>query len=275
MLDDIVSGEELSKETYQARIAALEPVLFHLEWKAREAKIPVIILVDGLAAAGTNEAIQTLTERLDPRSLRVYAMRAPSAQEALYPWLHRFWLKLPNDGEMAIFDASWYSQILGERIRGDIGRKEFSARLLDISQLEEMLIDDDHVIIKLWFHIGRKEQEKRLRRAEKDKQDFWEVTDEEWSQNDDYKRWRRYAEEALSATNAERAPWTLLDATTPRLSRVRAFEAIIAAVQAKLEKTAPGTVGGPAPQAPTTSAALDKLEERADQVIKDERSPAP
>lgn len=260
MREKTVCEEELSKEDYAARLAELEPALFHLEWKAKEANIPTLILLEGFVATGKGEALRTLTEHLDPRSLRVHPFRAPRSLEREYPWLWRYWMRLPNYGEMAVFDTSWYRQVIDERVEGALKPREREARLSEINQLERLLIDDGMVLVKLWFHIGRKEQARRLRRAERDERDFWEVTAGEWAQNDDYKKWKRAAQAALEATHSERAPWTTIDATNPRRSRVRVLEAISAAMQARLAQVAPDLSSGPAPT-PTHNGQVSEHEE--------------
>jgi polyphosphate kinase 2 (PPK2 family) len=257
MLDDILQEEELSKEEYSAKLEQVEPQLFYLEWKAREAKMPTLILLDGMFGTYMSEAIQTLTERLDPRSLRVYRFQEATPHEKKFPWLWRFWQKLPNHGEMALFDRSWHQQIIADSSTGDMKSKELSARIEEANQLERTLLDDGHVLLKFWFHIGRKDQEKRLKKADKETDDFWDVTEAEWEQNREYKRWKKVASEVITATNNERAPWVLLDSVTPRRNRIKLFESIIAHMQDRLAIVMPGQERGPAPKKQDIELAID------------------
>jgi AMP-polyphosphate phosphotransferase len=247
MLDNLIVEEDISKEEYSQRLSELEPTLFYLEWKAREAKIPTLILLEGLVATGKGDALRTLTERLDPRSLRVHPMKDPRGVERDRPWLWRFWMRLPNHGEMAVFDTSWYRHVLDDRVKGEIKNKELEARLSELMQLERTLLDDGTVLVKLWFHISKKEQLRRLKRADKDTTDFWDVSPEEWEQNEDYKKWKKVASEILTATSSEQAPWHIIDCENPRRSRVKVFETIAAAMQAQLDRVAPQLTAGPAP----------------------------
>jgi AMP-polyphosphate phosphotransferase len=257
MFDEILVEEELSKDEYSTKLEALEPELFYLEWKAREAKMPTLILIDGLYGTYASEAIQTLTERLDPRSLRVYRFQKPTEIERKYPWLWRFWMKLPNYGELAIFQHSWHQQTIFERANEKIKPREFSARAHEVNQLERMLLDDGSLVLKFWLHISKKEQEKRFKRADKDTDDFWDVSAAEWEQNKHHKQWRKAAEEVIAATNNDQAPWIVLNAATPRRNRVRMFEAIIGQMQARLQKIAPHLNVGPAPKKQTIESAID------------------
>jgi AMP-polyphosphate phosphotransferase len=257
MFDEVLIEEELSKEDYSTKLETLEPELFYLEWKAREAKMPTLILIDGLFGTYASNAIQTLTERLDPRSLRVYRFQKPSKLERKYPWLWRFWMRLPNYGEMAIFQNSWYQQTIFERANDKIKPKEFSARYNEINQLERMLLDDGSLVLKFWLYINKQEQERRLKKADKDINDFWDVSDAEWEQNKRHKQWRKSAQEVIASTHNEQAPWIILNATTPRRNRIKMFEAIIEQMQNRLQKIAPPVHVGPAPKKQNIENAID------------------
>jgi polyphosphate kinase 2 (PPK2 family) len=239
MLEKIVPEAELAKDDYAARVAELEPTLFDLVRNAKTAGVATLVVFEGLAAAGKGDAIRALTTRLDPRVVKVHPIGEPRWGELERPWLWRFWMRLPNKGEVAIFDTSWYRHVLDDRVSGAVKRREGEERFHEINELERMLAADGLVLVKLWLHVGKKEQLKRLRKADKDQDDFWDVTPEEWEQNDRYKEWVKHVEEALERTGTEWAPWTIVDCAAPRRARVRIFEAVIAALRERLGKIAP------------------------------------
>jgi len=94
---------------------------------------------------GQGTAISALTQRLDPRGFKLYPVTAPRTYEQQRPWLWRFWLKVPNRGEMVIFDRSWYFRVLDERVEGTIPEKEWRQAYQDIVEFERMLADDGTV----------------------------------------------------------------------------------------------------------------------------------
>lgn len=247
MLEKIISEEDIEKDEYTHRLAELEPQLFDLVRNARTAGIPTLILFEGLAAAGKGEAIRALTTRLDPRSVKVHPLGEPRWGELERPWLWRFWMRLPNKGEVAIFDTSWYRHVVDDRVSGAVKRREGEERFHEINELERMLVADGLVLLKVWLHVGKKEQLKRLRKADKDKEDFWEVSPEEWEQNERYKDWVKHVEEALERTGTEWAPWSIVDCASPRRARVRIFEIVIAALREALARVAPELAAVPVP----------------------------
>ena len=81
-------------------------------------KRPVIIAFEGWDAAGKGGAIKRITEKLDPRGYVVYPISAPQGEDKTRHYLYRFWRRLPEPGQIAIFDRSWYGRVLVERVEG-------------------------------------------------------------------------------------------------------------------------------------------------------------
>src|SRR5437868_3034362 len=107
---------KLSKQEYKAQLAAVQERLFDLQKACWEARIPSILVFEGWDASGKGTTINTLTQKMEPRGFQLHSTVAPRTYEARMPWLWRFWLNLPNYGEMAIFDRSWYGRVLVERV---------------------------------------------------------------------------------------------------------------------------------------------------------------
>jgi len=227
VLEKLVLEREITKEEYKSRLPGLEWELFDLERRAKAAKIPTIVVFEGFEAAGKGTAIQTFTERLDPRAIRIHPIHEAAPHEQGRPWMWRFWMRLPNDGEMAIFDTSWYRHILNERMDGTVRRREFDEASDEINEFEHQLADDGAVIIKFWLHISKKEQKKRFERAEEDRTAFFHVTKEMWKQNKDYAKWLVTVEEMLERTESEWAPWTIVESHDKRAARVKILETVV------------------------------------------------
>jgi polyphosphate kinase 2 (PPK2 family) len=115
MLESVDLQKKEPKASYARKIAALQERLRTLQYAARDAEIPILLCLEGWDTAGKGQVIRKLTEKLDPRLFRVYSGSRPSPLEQRYHFLWRYELALPNDGEMAIFDHSWYGRVLVER----------------------------------------------------------------------------------------------------------------------------------------------------------------
>jgi polyphosphate kinase 2 (PPK2 family) len=236
MLEKIDLTRKLSKEEYKAQLPQLQRRLYDLEKSCWDAKIPTIIVFEGWDAAGKGTSINLLTSRLDPRGFQLYPVREARTFEKQLPWLWRFWLKIPNYGEMAIFDRSWYGRVLVERVEGLTPVREWRKGYRDIVGFERTLADDGCVIIKFFLHIGKKEQKRRFKKLEKDPLKSWHVQPEDWEHHRKYKEYLVAAEEMLERTDTEWGPWTIVEATDRRWARVKIFQTIIQ----RLEETLTG-----------------------------------
>jgi polyphosphate kinase 2 (PPK2 family) len=239
MLENVNLDRKLGKQTWQHELPALQRRLFDLEKACWDHGKSSIIVFEGWEAAGKGGAISTLTARLDARGFKLYAITPPRTYEQEYPWLWRFWLKVPNRGEMAIFDHSWYRRVLDDRVEKLVPRKEWRKAYLDIAEFERMLADDGTTIIKFWFHISKKEQRKRFKKIEKDPLESWRITAEDWERHERYDEYLEAAEEMFERTESEYAPWTIVEATCRRWARRKVFHTIIAALEKALGADAP------------------------------------
>jgi polyphosphate kinase 2 (PPK2 family) len=227
MLEKIDLNRSLPKEKYNTVKPHLQRRLYDLEKACWDAKIPTIIVFEGWDAAGKGTAINLLTSRLDPRGFKLYPIQAPRTFETHLPWLWRFWSKIPNYGEMAIFDRSWYGRLLVERVEGLTPVAEWRKGYRDIVDFEHTLADDGCVIVKFFLHISKKEQKRRFKELEKDPLKGWHVQPEDWEHHHKYADYVLAIEEMLERTDTEWGPWTIVEATDRRWARVKIFQTII------------------------------------------------
>ncbi len=234
VLETIDLSEKFPRDRYKRVIAELRERFRQLQYELLQAEVPTVIVFEGWVASGTEDIIRRLTGRVDPRAFEVHPAAPPSILEQRYHFLWRFQNRLPEDGHMALFDQSWYRRVLLERVEKRVKKREWRAAYEQISQFERWLADDGQVLVKLWFQISAKQQRRRLERLGKDPLTRWRVERGEWRQNHRYDRWMRAVEEMLARTDTPHAPWTVVAATDPRLTRVRVLETLVEAMQRAL-----------------------------------------
>jgi polyphosphate kinase 2 (PPK2 family) len=239
MLEKINLNLSISKAEYQRRLPRLQGRLYDLEHSIFSAGIPVAIVFEGWAAAGKGHTIRVLAERLDPRGFRVVPITPPRTAEMQYPWMWRFWLKIPASGQIIVYDTSWYRRVLIDRVARNVKKHEWKTAFQDISEFEEQLAADGTVLIKFWMHISKKEQSRRFKKLLKDKLTAWQVTDEDAKQHQAYKKYIVAVEEMLARTDAPHAPWTIVEATDRYFTRIKVFETMIRALEARASDQSP------------------------------------
>ena len=213
MLEKIDLSKKMDKDTYKQVIREQSEKLGLLQRELREAGIPVMIVFEGMGAAGKGTQINRLIQALDPRGFAVYANDKATEEEQMRPFLYRFWTKTPAKGRIALFDRSWYRQVTIERFDNKIEDKDLPEAFADILSFERQLTDDGTVIIKLFLYISQEEQKKRFKKLEDSKETSWRVSKDDWRRNKEYGRYLEINEEMLQKTDTECAPWNIIEAT--------------------------------------------------------------
>lgn len=236
MLEKVDLTQKLKdKKDYEEALAKYQLRLLRLERRIVETGTPVLIAFEGWDAAGKGGAIRRLTERLDPRGYKVYAICAPDAFEKSHHYLHRFWVRLPRKGEIAIFDRTWYGRVLVERVEKFATQKEWRQAYREINEFERMLADAGVVILKFYLHISKDEQLRRFRERETDPYKQWKITDEDWRNRKKWNRYEEAVEEMLEKTDTGVAPWRLVPANFKWYARVRVLKTAVKTLEDVLE----------------------------------------
>jgi len=262
MLEKLDLTLSLPKEEYQARLPILQERLFELQTACWRNAVASIFVFEGWDAAGVGSCLNLLTQKLEPRGFRLHAIQAARTYETHMPWLWRFWRRLPNYGQLAIFDKSWYRRVLDERVEKEISRREWDKACLDIAGFERALADDGQVVRKFFFHITKKEQKKRFEKSEKDPLTAWHVQPDWWEHHRSYQKYLAAAEEVFERTDSEWAPWTMVEAMDRRWARIKVFETIAQAMEAALRGRGVEPPAPPEP-APAPAPALAKTKAKA------------
>ncbi len=234
MLDNVDLSVELEKESYREKARELMWELHLLQQRCWQEKLGVIVVLEGWAAAGKGKAVKKMTKYMDPRGFRVHPTLPPTPEEQKYPFLWRFWQKLPPQGRIDVFYHSWYTHVLEDRLFGRVKPQQVPLYMRDINAFERQLADGGYVIIKFWLHLSEKELKKRLKRYEKDELESWRVRKEDWQQLKNYDKYKQLAEEMLVYTSTGVAPWTVVEANCQRWARVKILTQMVARIKAAL-----------------------------------------
>jgi len=238
MLEKIDLSRTVEKEVYKQVQKEEGARLGQLQRRLKDAGIPVIILFEGMGAAGKGTQINRLIQSLDPRGFDVYASNRETEEEAMRPFLWRFWTLTPENGRIAVFDRSWYRKVLIDRFDKETKKKEIQVAFEDIRSFEKQLSDGGAVIIKLFLYISKEEQKKRFKKLEESRETSWRVTDGDWARNRDYDRYLKINEEMLEKTDVEYAPWTIIEATDRSYAAMKVLKTVTDRLEEALREKA-------------------------------------
>lgn len=234
MFDSIDLSKKLSPEEHDRVMPDLRKRLGELQRKAKDLKIPVIIVFEGAHASGKGELINRLILPLSPDSFDVFAIEEPDEAESQRPFFWRFWVRTPARGRIAVFSHSWYDRTLEDR--QDKKKDRLQPESIDeISSFEQELSDDGYIFIKFFLLISKKEQKERFKKLENDPATAWLITDPRREAHKKYDEYLEDMERLIEKTDNGNAPWTIVEAEDRRFAEakiikrtIEAFEEVVA-----------------------------------------------
>jgi AMP-polyphosphate phosphotransferase len=240
MFESAELGHKIDKATYERALPALREALLNAQFDLSIAsRFPVIIVIGGVDGAGKGETVNLLNEWMDPRHIHTHAFGELSDEERERPRMWRFWRALPPKGKIGILFGAWHTDPIVKRVMRELRPGEFDAQIDQIVRFERMLTDEGALLIKLWFHLSKKRQRKRLKALEKDPQSRWRVTDTDWERFKIYDRFRAVSEYYLRHTSTAEAPWTVIEGEDARYRSLTVGKLLLASLRERLDRKAP------------------------------------
>lgn len=231
-------GQRISKAKYDSAEPKLRSALLEAQFALSKTKIPVLVIVSGADGAGKGEVVHRLSEWLDPRGVETHAFWQASDEELERPRYWRFWRALPARGRIGILLGSWYSAPIIDRVYGRIKNGRLDTELDRIAAFEKMLADDGALIIKLWFHLSKKDQKRTLKKLEKDPKTHWRVMPVDWKHYKLYDSFTKVCERALRRTDAGHAQWHIIEAADRRYRELTAGQMLLEKLADRLKHAA-------------------------------------
>jgi polyphosphate:AMP phosphotransferase len=226
MLEKVDLTMKMEKSEYKAKMTALKLQMGKLQRQCKEMGLPIMIVFEGFDAAGKGMQIGKLIQSLDPRGFEVFTVKEETKEEAMHPFLWRFWTKTPPRGRMAVYDGSWYFKVLSDRFEKKMRESEIENCYRSICSFEKQITEDGTLLIKLFLDIDQKEQKKRFDKLMESKDTAWRVTKADLKKNEKYDQYQDMIEEMLQRTDTEYAPWTIVEATDRRYATVKIYTVI-------------------------------------------------
>lgn len=234
MLQTVDLSLTLAPEAYGASLVRYQAALFKLGYQVYVQQRPVVMVFEGWDAAGKGSAIRRVTEKLDPRGYVVYPITAPKGEDGTHHYLWRFWRRLPEAGQIAIFDRSWYGRVMVERIEGLCSDPEWKRAYREINQFERQLVDFGTILFKFWIHVSKDEQLRRFESRATDKLRSWKLTDEDWRNREKWDLYEEAVNEMLLKTSTISAPWTIVEGDSKPYARVKVLQTIVEKLSSEL-----------------------------------------
>ncbi|MBP1909884.1 polyphosphate:AMP phosphotransferase [Methanolobus bombayensis] len=235
MLENVDLSKSLPKDEYKKIMDDLKIRMGELQRKAWKMNIPIIIVFEGWHASGMSEIINRFLLTLSPMGFNLYTTGRPCYQEEQKPLLWRFWTKIPQNGRIAIFDRSWYRRIIIENNKKGKTDKDMQRCLSNLTYFERQLTDGGYLMIKLFLHISKEEQDNRYLEMKKTGIPQFIIEEEERDYLKGYDKYLPLIEGILEKTDRSSAPWTIIESDDKNFATVKILAKVMESIEYKIQ----------------------------------------
>lgn len=222
------AAPKMKKKEYKKEYAKLQIELVKLQRWVQAKGLKVIVLFEGRDAAGKGGAIKRISETLNPRICKVVALGTPSDREKTQWYFQRYVAHFPAAGEMVLFDRSWYNRAGVEKVMGFCTYDEYNEFMRSCPQFEVMIQRSGIILLKYWFSVSDKEQEKRFQDRIKDPTKRWKISPMDLKAREKWVDYSRAKDDMFAATDVPESPWNVVEADDKKRARLNFINHLLA-----------------------------------------------
>jgi polyphosphate kinase 2 len=220
----------LTNKQYEAELQKLQVELIKLQAWIKEKGLKVVVLFEGRDAAGKGGTIKRITEKLNPRIVRVVALPVPTEREKTQWYFQRYVQHLPAAGEMVLFDRSWYNRAGVERVMGFCTEDEVREFFRSVPEFEAMLIRSGIILIKYWFSVSDEEQERRFRARIDDITRRWKLSPMDMASRTKWVEYSKAKDEMFRYTDTKQSPWYVVNSDDKKIARLSCISHLLSMI---------------------------------------------
>jgi polyphosphate kinase 2 (PPK2 family) len=222
-LSAITDHPKVDSEDYERDLQSMQRKMQAIQQAYLGTRERAVLVLEGWDTAGKGGIVRRLGWALDPRSFKVYPIAAPLPHEKGHHHLQRFWEKLPEPGQIVVFDRSWYGRVLVERVEGFASKKEWKRGYEEINEFERTIIDDGVRLVKCFLHITPAEQMRRFKERLTNPLKRWKLSYEDFRNRARWADYETAIEDMMEKTSLSKAPWHLIPANHKSFGRLAVF----------------------------------------------------
>lgn len=212
---------------YERKLKKLQVELVRLQKWAIENEERIIIVFQGRDAAGKGGAIRRITERINPRFMRIVALPKPTEDEKSQWYFQRYVEQFPKAGEIVFFDRSWYNRAVVEPVNNFCTQEEYKIFMNQVNDFERMILESGIHLVKIYMSISKREQAKRFEEIKADPLKQWKMTKLDEKAQSLWDQYTEYKNAMFEKTNTEIAPWKIIKANRKTDARINVIKYIL------------------------------------------------
>lgn len=212
---------------YERKLIKLQTEVIKLQTWAIKNNERVIVLFEGRDAAGKGGAIRRITERINPRHIRIAALQKPTEDEQTQWYFQRYIEQFPKAGEMIFFNRSWYNRAVLEPVNCFCSEQQYQTFMGQVNDFERMILESGIHLVKIYMSISKKEQSKRFEEIKTDPLKQWKMSPVDERAQELWDDYTKYKQAMFDVTDTEKSPWKVIKANRKTEARVNAINHIL------------------------------------------------
>ncbi|OSY87876.1 polyphosphate kinase [Tenacibaculum holothuriorum] len=212
---------------YERKLKKLQVEIIRMQTWAIENNERIIVLFEGRDAAGKGGAIRRITERINPRHMRIVALPKPTEDQRTQWYFQRYVEQFPKAGEIVFFNRSWYNRAVVEPVNGFCTQKEYEVFMNQVNDFERMILESGIRLVKIYMSITKREQAKRFLDIKNNPLKQWKMTPVDERAQELWDDYTEYKKAMFSKTNTKIAPWRVIRGNRKTVARITAINYLL------------------------------------------------
>ncbi|MFQ6548056.1 polyphosphate kinase 2 [Aestuariibius sp. 2305UL40-4] len=218
------------KDEYEDAFHAVQIELVKLQSWIKKSGERIVVVFEGRDAAGKGGTIKRFRENLNARGVHVAALPKPTDRERGQWYFQRYIKHMPSEGEITLFDRSWYNRGVVEHVFDFCTPEERELFFRQVTPFETMLVGEGIRLFKIWLTVGRAEQLRRMLHREGNPLKQWKLSSIDVKGLALYDTYTKAIGETLGRSHTDETPWTIVRADDKRRARIQALRSVLTAI---------------------------------------------
>ena len=215
---------------YERKLKKLQIEVIKLQTWAINNNERIIVLFEGRDAAGKGGAIRRITERINPRHIKIVALPKPSEDEKTQWYFQRYIEQFPKAGEMVFFNRSWYNRAVLEPVNGFCSQEQYQTFMGQVNNFERMILESGIHLVKIYMSISKKEQAKRFDELKSNPLKQWKLSPVDERAQELWDEYTKYKQAMFEITDTQRSNWKVIKANRKTDARVNTINHILKSI---------------------------------------------
>jgi polyphosphate kinase len=227
------SDKKIRNDIYEKELLDMQIELIKLQEWVKAKKLKVVALFEGRDAAGKGGVIKRITQHLNPRICRIAALPAPTERQKSQWYFQRYIDHLPAEGEIVLFDRSWYNRAGVERVMNFCSDEEYWEFLRSCPEFERMLMRSGIILVKYWFSVSDDVQEERFQSRLTDPLKRWKLSPMDLESRLKWEAYSKAKDEMFAHTDIKQAPWHVVKSDVKKHARLNCISHFLSVIPYK------------------------------------------